>query len=169
MTSREELQQFVMTLPDGALPQAHAALQRLQAWTPPAPPVPTGREAAREWLRDMSERHQARIQARMSEMRERNPDQCFAVLGGGGGHRGPRGTSSRHSFGYRDGEDDVYETAIVHENHELVLVERRRIDRPARKLVFALQVTGPDGATARLDRTFDVALRAGSDVDELTP
>ena len=117
-------------------------------------PVPTSRDAALAWLRDMSERHQARMQARMREMRE--PDRGFAVLGGGGGSTGPRGTSSRHSFGYRDDEDDVYESAIVHENHELVLIERRRIDHAAGTLRFALQVTGPDGATARLDCAFDV-------------
>lgn len=141
MATREELHQLVASLAEGAIDAAHQNLTRLQIW-PPAPPP--GREEALQRFRDNQQRMQERMQERLK------PGECYVGSGGGTSSSGPGGKRrARHSFGYRDGEDTVHETNIVHDDCEFTLVERIRRDVAARDVLFAVEITGPDATTAR--------------------
>jgi hypothetical protein len=58
----------------------------------------------------------------------------------------------------------------VHASHELRLIERIRLDQEARRLLFSIEIIGPDGTTARHDFAFHGApAGVGRDPARLRP
>jgi uncharacterized protein YkuJ len=147
MATRDELHRLVSSLPEEALLAAHAALTHFQTWPPPElAEVEKGAEEMERRMRDRIER-----------MRE---------SGGGGGvgsfslgtgassvDRGRR-QRARYSSGFeRDGEV-VHESVITHDAHEFTLLER--ISGDQHQVTFTLELTGPDGTTARHEHRYTV-------------
>jgi len=60
----------------------------------------------------------------------------------------------RESFSYSDGGADVQESTIVHDGTEFTLVERIRRDDQTAVITFTLELTGPDGTTARHEHRY---------------
>ena len=141
MSSREQLQQLVLSLPDDALAAAHVALTELQAW-PPALPAEL-------------ERVQQQAAAWMADMREHG-------TGGGGVGGGSWGVTragtvrGRHSFESGDGDESVTTSHIIHDGCEFTLVERIRRNDGTGDARFVIELTGPDGTTARHDHRYTI-------------
>ena len=145
MSTREELQQLVLSLPDDSLPAAHAALTDLQTW-PPAIPAEL-------------ERMQQQAQAWMENMRE-------DAVGGGGIGGGIGGGSwgmtqagkvrGRQSFESGDIDESVTVSRIVHDGCEFTLIERIRRSEDTGEAQFVIELTGPDGTTARHEHHYPV-------------
>ena len=149
MATRDELHQLVSLLPDEALPAAHAALTHFQTWPPPE--LVEMEQAAGDMERRMHEQ--------IARLREGS--------GGGGGGVGSfslgLGSSSvdrrprqraRYSSGYEHADESVHESAITHDAHEFTLIER--IKATDREVAFTIELTGPDGTTARHEHRYNV-------------
>jgi hypothetical protein len=148
MPTREELHHLIDSLPEEAIPAAHMGLMHFQTWPPPVPPEIEARAQAME----------RRTRERLERLRAEHPDS----FGGGGGSMtlstepGSR-IRARHSFSYDDGGDDVQESTIVHDGTEFTLVERVRRDEAGRTISFIIELTGPDGTTARHEHRYDLS------------
>jgi hypothetical protein len=150
MPTREELHQLIDSLPDEAIPLAHMALRQFQTWPPPFPPELDARAEAME----------RRARERSEMLRAEHPNSAGGGIGIGAMTSSTEPGSrirGRHSFSYNDGGDDVRESTIVHDGSEFTLVERIRRDASAATLTFTLELTGPDGTTARHEHRYDVA------------
>jgi len=147
MPTREELHELVESLPDEALPTAHMVLTEFQTWPPPIPPE----------IRDRAEAMEERSRSRVEMLRTEHPN----AFGGGTGsmtfstHPDSK-MRGRESFNYIDGGDDVQESTIVHDGTEFTLTERIRTDSVAGAISFVIELTGPDGTTARHEHHYDV-------------
>jgi hypothetical protein len=144
MPTREQLQRLVLTLPEEALAPAHAALTELQTWPPPIPAE--------------LERVQQQAQAWMEEMRGQAAGGGGIGAGGGGGFWGmssPGKVRGRHSFESGDSDESVTVSHIVHDGCEFTLVERIRLVDSGRAQ-FVIELTGPDGTTARHEHHYPV-------------
>jgi hypothetical protein len=153
MTTREELNQLVSSLPDGALDRAKQALEHLQTWPPRMPDaLARGRDAAL-----------ARMQERTKEHMQRMADRAggvgggiagFVSMAGGGGSVRDGKRYGRQSFGYEDEEGKAYETIIVQADRELRVTERLRLDEQAGIMTMKLVMLGPDQTAATFEHTF---------------
>lgn len=150
MATREDLQQLVMSLPEAAIPDAYKALDRMQTWPPQMPDV--SRDAKLQWLQTKMREQSEKMRARAATSSE-----C-GISSGGGTFRGGAGwpRRGRHGFSDREAGVDCYETQILHEDVEWTVVERIRVEEAPRRLFFTIQVTGPDGVTARHEHLFDL-------------
>ena len=145
MPTREELRHLIDSLPDEAIPAAHMALAHFQTWPPPIPPEVEARAEAME----------RRIQERTERLRAEHPHSGGVGSGSIGFSTEPGShVRGRHSFSYNDGEDDVHESNIVHDGSEFTLIERIRLDHAGRTVSFILELTGPDGSTARHEHRY---------------
>jgi hypothetical protein len=150
MATRDELHQFVSSLPDEALPAAHMALSQLQTWPPPLS------AEVEDAARDMEHR----LEQRVGRLRQRGSGGgggigfgSFGMDVGGGAPRPPR-LRARHSTGYEQAGESVHESDIVHDDYEFVLVERISRDPSTDALIFTIELTGPDGTTQRHEHRY---------------
>jgi hypothetical protein len=150
MTTREELNQLVSSLPEGALDQVKQVLEDFQTWPPGIPPAMALRRDAA----------MAQFQERMKEQMQRMPARHGGAGGGiagfsmGGSVRGDAKVYGRQSFGYEDEEGKAYETTIVQADRELRVTERLRLDEDAGTMTMKLDMLGPDQTTATFEHTF---------------
>jgi hypothetical protein len=107
--------------------------------------------------RDRAEAMEDRSRSRAEMLRTEHPN----AFGGGTGsmtfstHPDSK-MRGRESFNYIDGGDDVQESTIVHDGTEFTLTERIRTDSVAGAISFVIELTGPDGTTARHEHHYDV-------------
>jgi hypothetical protein len=154
MATRDDLHQLVSTLPEGALDAAFTALTHMQTWPPPE-------------LQELDRRASAmeqQIEERLERLRQ-------GGSGGGGGFASFRSFSvparsadvgpafqqrGRQSSGHEEGDTSIYESHILYDEHEFVLVERITRDRRTPAVTFTIELTGPDGTTARHEHRYQV-------------
>jgi hypothetical protein len=147
MPTREELHRLIDSLPDDAIPAAHMALTDFQTWPPPIPPE----------LQQRTDAMERRLRERAEMLREEHP-----YSSGGGNGLMTFSTApgihirARDSFSYTDGGEDVQESKIIHDGSEFTLIERIRRDTTAHIISFTIELTGPDGTTARHEHHYDL-------------
>lgn len=146
MTTRERLHELVAALPEESLRPAESILADLQTW-PRALAVPRRRDKAFE-----------QMQRTVRDIEERG----HKGSGGGGGVmtvsvddtvlRSP--VRSRHSFSYEDRGDDVSETIVARDGIVVTLIERTRRDDAAARLLYTIEVAGPDGHRTQYEHAY---------------
>ncbi len=138
---REELHGLVDTLPEGALEHAKNMLVHLQTW-PPVPPPEIERIN------------------RLQEDRLRTLRPGTGGGGGGGGSytlgQGGRVRNGHYSFGYDENGTVVRETHHFHEGVEITITERMRLGVDRKALIYANEISGPDGKHYTQNITFGV-------------
>lgn len=140
MPTRAELHQLVDSLPDDALPAAEMALTHMQSWPPP--------ELAA--MRELVERE--------DEWADQIRAEGLGGIGGGTAFIGPSGAPrARSSVSYEAAGDSVEKTHIVHDGSEFTMIERIRTDAATGSIHFIIELTGPDGTTARHEHRYDLS------------
>jgi hypothetical protein len=146
MPTREELHKLVDSLPEGAMEAAHRALSRLQVW----PPTPLPDMAA------MKKRLEDRRLEMWLRMQERHDKRSGIVGGFGGGSNFDldRGSASSSTSGWDD-DTFVVQTYRQHQGHELMVIERIRVD--SQRLIYKHEITGPGDRRDEREIVFDLA------------
>jgi len=150
MATRDELNQLVSSLPEGALDQAKQVLKRLQIWPPRMLDLLVrGRERA---LAEM----QGQMKERMQRMTARGGSVGGELGGfvGGVSERADGKQYGRASFGGEDEEGTAHWTTILQADQELRLWERLRLDEDAGTMTMKIVMLGPDQTTATFEHTF---------------
>jgi hypothetical protein len=146
MPTRDELHKLVDSMPEGTLEAAFRALSTLQTRVP----SPTSDMAA---MRRQLEDRRAEMQRRMEEQLPRRPGTVSGF--GGHGNYNPATGSGNHSFSYWDDNGFVVQTYRQHIGHEMMILERIRIDGP--HLVYKHEITGPGEKHDEREVIFDIS------------
>ena len=111
----------------------------MQVWPPPPP---AGADEMRR-----------RIEERQREIMQRQKPGTIAGFVGTS-HYNPQTRSGSSNFNYWDGDTYVHETHRHHLGHELIAVERIRID--GQRLIYKHEVTGPGGKHDERETNFEL-------------
>jgi len=145
MPTPDDLHKLIDSLPEGAIEGAHRMLTNMQMWPPPPPPTA-------EEMRKRMEEQRMRMRRKMEE---RSPAQPGTISGfGGHGSYDPTTGFASNGMSYWEGDTFVAQTYRRHYGHELVVVERFRVE--GQRLVYKHEVSGPRGKRDARDVTFDL-------------
>ena len=143
MPTREQLHKLIDSLPEGSWEPANQLLSNLQTWPPPALP-------------DMAAMRKKHADHR-EEMRQKMiAHQRPGTIGGFGasGNYNPATGSGSYGMSQWEGDTFVVQTYRQHQGHELIVIERIRID--GRQLIYKHEVTGPGPKHHESDVTFEI-------------
>jgi hypothetical protein len=143
MPTREELHALIDTMPDGAIDAAHRVLTNMQTW-PPTPP---------RGVQEMREQMHQRMEDRRREVMQRQKPGTIAGFGGSSNYDPDKGVASS-SFNHWDNDTFVHETFRRFKGHELMVIERIRLD--GQRLIYKHEVSGPGGKREEQEITFDL-------------
>src|ERR1051326_599857 len=143
MPTREELHTLVDSLPEGAIDAAHRLLTNMQTWPPPLPP---GVEEMRQQMRQ-------RMEDRKREVMQRQKPGTIAAFGGSSNYDPDKGVASS-SFNHWDNGMYVQESFRRYKGHELMVIERIRID--GQRLIYKHEISGPGGKRDEREIAFAV-------------
>ena len=148
LPTREQLHALVDSLPEAAFEPAKNALTHMQVWPPPPSPEPPQIVAMRE-----------RMRARMPG--HPGPRGGMRGMAGGGGGSYSLSSSGKvqngrfSSGGLTEDGSPITETAIVHQGHEITLLEQIRLSADRKTLSYKIEVSGP-GQQRNMDIDFKV-------------
>jgi hypothetical protein len=117
-------------MPEGAIDAGHRALSNLQVWPPPGLPD----------METMRKRHkQHREETRKRMVAQQRPG---TIAGFGGSRNYNPATGSRsHGMSHWEGDTFIAQTYRQHQEHELMVIERIRVD--GQRLIYDHEITGP--------------------------
>ena len=144
MPTREELHNLIDSMPDGAIEAAHRALADLQKWPPPALPD-------METMRKRQEQHREETRKRM--VAQQRPGTLGAF--GGSGNYNPTTGSGSYGTSQWEGDTFIVQTYRQHHGHELMVIERIRLD--GQHLIYKHEVIGPGDKRDEREIVFDLA------------
>ncbi len=142
MPTREELHTLIDTMSDAAINAAHRLLTNMQTWPPTPPPT----------VEEMRKRMDDYLTRRQQEMKQR-----FGTVSGFGGHGNydPAVRSVSNTRDQWDGDTFIAQTYRRHFGHELMVIERIRVD--GQRLIYKHEIEGPGGKREEREITFDLA------------
>jgi hypothetical protein len=144
-TRKEELHKLIDSLPEGALDAAHSALTHFQVWPPPSLPD----------MATMKKRMEDRRLEMRQRMEERQKGRRGLINGfaGRGNYDPARGSASSSTS---SSEDDTFvaQTYRQHKGHELMVIERIRLD--GKRLIYKHEVIGPGDKRNEREVVFDL-------------
>jgi hypothetical protein len=146
MPTREDLHKLVDSIPEGAMEAAHRVLSQLQVWPPPSPPDIAS-------MRKRMEDRRMEMRQRMEE-RQKGRRGLISGFGGGGNYDPARGTASSGTSGWEDENTFVAQTYRQHKGHELMVIERIRID--GQHLIYKHEVQGPGDNRDEREVVFEI-------------
>jgi len=144
MPSREELHNLIDSLPDGALEAAYRILSAFRSGPSSALDLATIRQRHEEMRMEMRKR-----------MEERLPKRPGTLGGfGGSGSYNPNTGSGSHRLDYWDGDGFVVQTYRQHLGHEIMVIERIRVD--GQRLIYKHEISGPGDKRDEREVTFEL-------------
>ena len=144
MPTREELHKLIDSLTEGAIDAGHRALSNLQVWPPPG-------------LLDMETMRKRHAQHREEAKKRMVAQQRPGTISGFGGTANYNPTTGSGSSGTSQWEGDtlVVQTYRQHQGHEILVIERIRVD--GQHLIYQHEVTGPGDKRDEREIVFDLA------------
>lgn len=143
MPTREELHNLIESLPEGAMEGAQRLLSNLQVWPPPGLPDLAA-------MRKRHEEHRAETRKRMAAQQRPGTISGF----GGTANYNPNIGSGQSSTNHWDGDTFIVQTYRQHLGHELMVIERIRLD--GQRLIYTHKVTGPGEKADKRQIIFDL-------------
>jgi hypothetical protein len=143
MPTREELHKLIDSVPEGTMEAAHRALSNLQVWPPAGLPD----------METMRKRHkQHREEARNRMVAQQRPG-TFSGFGGTANYN-PTTGSGQSRMNHWEGDTSVVQTYLLHRGHELMIIERIRVD--GQRLIYDHEVTGPGDKRDERETVFEL-------------
>jgi hypothetical protein len=143
MPTREELHKLIDSMHEGAFEAAHRALSNLQIWPPPSLPD-------METIRKRHEQHREEMKKRIATQQRPGTISGF----GGSGNYNPTTGSGSHGMSHWEGDTFIAQTYRQHQGHELMVIERIRVD--GQRLIYKHEVAGPGEKRDEREIIFDL-------------